>query len=367
MLRIVKKGEIYKKDSIKIKAIAIVLSLIVVGIFIFSLGLNPLKVYTSMIEGAFGSEYKIKQTIIKAIPLLITALGISIAFKMQFQNIGGEGQIIMGAFAASCFALNFHNLPKPILLIIMAVSAMIAGGLWAIIPAFLKIKWGTNETIVTLMMNYIALNWITFLQFDLWKDPNAGGFPRIASFNDNAILPKVFGVHIGWIIAIVLTIVTYIFMKYSKKGYEISVLGESESTAKYAGINIKETIITAVFISGGLCGLVGMIQASAVSNTLSVEVTGGVGFTAIIISWLASLSAPIIFITSILFAALVQGGTYIQVAFGIPSAAASVLQGTILFFVLGSEFFIKYSVIFHKHNKIRSRSKVLKEAGEWIQ
>lgn len=367
MLRIVKKGEISKRNSIKIKAIAVILSLIIVGIFIFSLGLNPLKVYTSMIQGAFGSEYKIKQTIIKAIPLLITALGISIAFKMQFQNIGGEGQIIMGAFAAAYFALNFSHLPKPVLLIIMVLAGIIAGGIWALIPAIFKSKWGTNESITTLMMNYIALNWITFLQFDLWKDPKAGGFPRIASFHENAVLPKVLGIHIGWIIAIVLTIGVYIFMKYSKKGYEISVLGESESTAKYAGINIKKTIISAVFISGGLCGLVGVIQASAVSNTLSVEVTGGVGFTAIIISWLASLSAPIIMITSILFAALVQGGSYIQIAFGIPSSAASVLQGTILFFVLGSEFFIRYKIGFHKEEKLDVNRTTLKEAEQWIQ
>lgn len=355
MFRIIKKGEISKSDSIRIRAIAIVLSLIVVGIFIFTLELNPLKVYTAMVEGAFGSEYKIKQTIIKAIPLLIASLGISIAFKMQFWNIGGEGQIIMGAFAASYFALNFSDLPKVLLLIIMGIAGMIGGGLWAFIPALFKSKWGTNETIVTLMMNYIALNWVTYLQYDLWKDPKAMGFPKIPPFSDNAILPKMMGVHIGWIIAVILTVIVYVFMNYSKKGYEISVLGESERTAQYAGINIKKTIMTAVFLSGGLCGLVGMIQASAVSNTLSVAVSGGAGFTAIIISWLSALSAPVIMISSILFAGLLQGGAYIQTAFGIPDAAASVLQGTILFFILGSEFFIKYKVYIR-----RSKTEVVK-------
>lgn len=350
MFRIVKKGEISKSDNVRIRVIAIILSLIVVGVFILALNLNPLKVYSSLIEGAFGSEYKIKQTIIKAIPLLITSLGISVAFKMQFWNIGGEGQIAMGAFAASFFALNFSDMPKPILLIIMAVAGVIGGGVWAFIPAFFKSKWGTNETIVTLMMNYVAINWITFLQYDLWKDPNAKGFPKIADFTKNAILPKVLGIHIGWIIAILLTVLVYIFMNHTKKGYEISVLGESEKTAQYAGIHIKRTIITAVFISGALCGLVGMIQASAVSTTLSVAVSGGVGFTAIIISWLSALSAPIIAIASVLFAGLLQGGAYIQTAFGIPDAAASVLQGTILFFILGSEFFIKYKVSFRENN-----------------
>lgn len=363
MLRIVKKGQVNRRYAIGIKAAAIILSLVVAGIFILSLGLNPIKVYSSMIEGAFGSEYKIKQTIIEAIPLVICSLGISIAFKMRFQNLGGEGQIMMGAFAASYFALNFSDAPKPLLLIIMAIAGFIGGGIWALIPAFFKSKWGTNETIVTLMMNYIALNWITFLQYDLWKDPNAKGFPKIASFEDNAILPDVLGINIGWIIAILLTILVYIFMNYTKKGYEVSVLGESEKTAIYAGINIKNTIITVIFLSGGLCGLVGMIQASAVSNTLSVEITGGAGNTAIIISWLAGLSAPAVAITSILFAALTQGGAYIQTAFGIPSAAASVLQGTILFFVLGSEFFVKYKVAFSTNKKIGLKSKALKEVN----
>lgn len=361
MIRIIKKGEISKKDSIKIRTIAIILSLIVVGIFVLILGFNPLNVYTSMIKGAWGSDYKIKQTIIKAIPLLITALGISVAFKMQFWNIGGEGQIIMGAFLASFVALNFSNVPKPLLLLMMAIAGIIGGGIWAFIPAFFKSRWGTNETIVTLMMNYIALNWVTYLQYHLWKDPKAMGFPKIANFSDNAILPEVFGIHIGWIIAIIFAILMYIFMNKTKKGYEISVLGESEKTAQYAGIDIKKTIMSAIFLSGGLCGLVGMIQASAINNTLSVEVAGGVGYTAIIIAWLASLSAPLMIVVSILFAALLQGGTYIQIALGIPDAVALVLQGTILFFVLGSEFFVKYKVAF-KQNESNIDKKAIKEA-----
>ncbi|MGY0374510.1 ABC transporter permease [Clostridium sp. JNZ J1-5] len=370
MLRIVKKSEVNRRDSIIIRTIAIILALIIVGIFILSLGLNPLKVYTSMVEGAFGSDIKIKKTIIKAIPLLITSLGISVAFKMQFWNIGGEGQILMGAFSAAFVALKFPGIPKPVLLLLMAIAGIIGGGIWAFIPALFKSKWGTNETIVTLMMNYIALSWITYLQYDLWKDPKALGFPKIPNFSDNAILPKVLGIHMGWIIAAILVLVIYVFMNYTKKGYEISVLGESERTAQYAGINIKNTIISAVFLSGGLCGLTGMIQASAIGNTLSVEVAGGVGYTAIIVAWLASLSAPIIMIVSVLFAGLLQGGAYIQTAFGIPDAAALVLQGTILFFVLGSEFFVKYKVLIRDkkdENKKDGNKKAIKGAEQWVQ
>jgi simple sugar transport system permease protein len=199
------------------------------------------------------------------------------------------------------------------------------------------------------MMNYIGLKWIMYLQYGPWKDPNSLGFPKIANFTDNAILPKLFGVHIGWVIALLLVAAIYIFLKHTKKGYEIAVIGESIDTARYAGINIKRTILIAILLSGGLCGLVGMIQASAVNNTLSVEVTGGIGYTAIITAWLASLSAPVILLVSILFAALLEGGSYIQTVFGIPQSAAQIMQGIILFFVLGSEFFVRYKFIFVKH------------------
>lgn len=344
MLRIVKRSEISNRQSIVIRSIAIILALVLSAIFLSVIKLNPIDVYGSMLKGAFGSTYSVKETIIKAIPLIITSLGIAVAFRMQFWNIGGEGQILMGAFLCSFFALKFPDMPKPLLLSTMILAGIVGGAIWALIPAIFKAKWGTNETIVTLMMNYIAIKWITFLQYGPWKDKNAQGFPKIPNFSDNAILPDIFGIHVGFIIAIILVVFMYVFMKKTKVGYEITVLGESEKTALYAGININKTILSAMVLSGGLCGLTGMIQASAISNTLSVEVSGGVGFTAIIITWLSSLSAPFILVTSILFAALVEGGQFIQTAYGIPDAAALMLQSMILFFVLGSEFFIKYKI-----------------------
>jgi simple sugar transport system permease protein len=280
---------------------------------------------------------------------------------MKFWNIGGEGQIIMGAFASSFVALRLPGVPDFALLPLMAAAGVLGGALWAIIPALLKAKLRTNETIITLMMNYIALNWITFLQYGPWKDPKAKGFPKIQDFSEAAILPNIFGVHAGWIIALLLVAAIYIFMNHTKKGYEVSVLGESEKTALYAGININKTIITAMLISGGLCGLVGMIQASAVNNTLSIEVSGGVGFTAIIIAWLSQLNAFAALVVSVLFALIVEGGTYIQTAFNIPEAAALIIQSLILFFVLGSEFFIKYKIIFAKEKSIVNSLKTVRE------
>jgi simple sugar transport system permease protein len=348
-IRAIKKSEPSRIKAATIRIGAIILALIASSLFILLLDLNPVDVYMKMVQGAFGTAYRARETFVGAIPLVITSLGIAIAFRMQFWNIGGEGQIAMGAFAASFVALQMSYLPKPILLLLMILTGMLAGGIWALIPAFFKAQWGTNETIVTLMMNYIGLKWIMYLQYGPWKDPNSLGFPKIANFTDNAILPKLFGVHIGWLIALLLVAAIYIFLKHTKKGYEIAVIGESIDTARYAGINIKRTILIAILLSGGLCGLVGMIQASAVNNTLSVEVTGGIGYTAIITAWLASLSAPVILLVSILFAALLEGGSYIQTVFGIPQSAAQIMQGIILFFVLGSEFFVRYKFIFVKH------------------
>ncbi|MCX7920638.1 MAG: ABC transporter permease [Clostridia bacterium] len=348
MFRIIKRTDLTGTQAVMFRTAAVFLALLTSSVFIIILGNNPFEVYASMLEGSFGSVYGIKETIIKTIPLVITSLGIAVAFKMKFWNIGAEGQIFMGAFAASYFALNHADIPRPALLVIMAAAGFLVGGLWALIPAIFKAQFGTNETLFTLMMNYIALKWVTYLQYGPWKDPGANGFPKIANFHDNAILPKVFGVHIGWIIAIVLIVIMYVFIHHTKRGFEISVIGESENTARYAGMNVKKIIITSILISGGICGLTGMIQASAVNNTLAVEVTGGVGYMAIITTWLAQLSAPVILLVSFLFAVLVQGGAYIQTAFQIPQSVASIIQGMILFFVLGSEFFIQYKLILNK-------------------
>jgi len=344
MIRMTSRPDCSKKEAALIRTSAIVLALIAAAIFIALLGLNPLSVYASMLEGAFGTGYRIKETIIKAVPLIITSLGISLAFKLKFWNIGAEGQIMLGAIGATFCALTFPDLPSYILLLLMAAASIICGGLWAAIPAYFRANFRTNETIFTLMMNYIALKFLTYLQYGPWKDPEALGFPKIPGFTGNAILPNLFGIHIGWLIALMLIVIMYIFINHTKMGYEINVVGESENTGRYAGINVKAIMIFTLLISGGLCGLAGMIEASGVNKTLSVEITRGVGYTAIITSWLSALRAPVIAVVCLLFAAMIQSGTFIQMAFQIPQSAAQILQGMILFFVLGSEFFVRYRI-----------------------
>ncbi|HEY5583737.1 MAG TPA: ABC transporter permease [Ruminiclostridium sp.] len=345
MFRVVKRTDLTKKQSVSFRLIAILGALLTTGIFIWFLGFNPLQIYISMLDGSFGSMYRFKEAIIQTIPLVVTSLGISVAFRMKFWNIGAEGQIIMGAFAASYFALYWSNLPIGVLLPLMFAASVVAGGIWALIPAFFKAQFGTNETLFTLMMNYIAQKLIIYIQYGLWKDPKALGAGKIAMFTDNAALPEVFGIHIGWIITILLVVLMYIFINRTKRGYEIQVIGESENTARYAGMNVKKIILTSMLLSGALCGIVGMFQVSGVNHTLSYQVANGVGFTAIITTWLAGLSAPVIVIVCFLFAVLQQGGTFIQTAFSIHASVAQLVQGMILFFVLGSEFFIQYKLV----------------------
>ena len=343
-IRVAKASNPSNKKKVLCTLVAIGLAMIITSVIIAVMGHNPLNVYYSMLEGCLGTSHRIKKTIITAIPLVVTAVGIGIAFRMKFWNIGAEGQILMGGCFATFAALYFKNLPAIVLLPTMILLSAIGGGIWALIPAILKAKFNTNETIVTLMMNYIALKWVVFLQYGPWKDPNAMGFPKIANFTDNAILPKLFGVHIGWLIALILVVVIYYFINHTKIGYEIQVLGESENTAKYAGMNVRKIILVAMMMSGAICGLTGMIQASAVNNTLTMDLTAGVGYTAIIIAWLSNLKTPWMVVVSILFAILTQGASYIQTVYQIPQAAAEVIQGIILFCILGSQFFINYKV-----------------------
>lgn len=348
MVNIVKREDCTKVNAFTIKMIAIILALVTSSIIIIALGYNPLEVLVQIFQGAFGSANKIKRTLVDAIPLLGAAIGISYAFRMKFWNIGGNGQILMGGLGATLVALNCTGLNKILVLVLMFVVATLFGGLWGLIAGITKVKFNANETIVTLMLNYIAEKLIMYLQFGPLRDKSAQGFQKIASFSDAARLPSLFGIHIGWIIVLVLVIIYGVYIKKSKSGFEAMVIGEGENTAKYSGIKISKTVLKTIFISGAICGIVGFTQAAGVSHTLNVDLAGNAGSTGIIIAWLANLSPVAMTIVSILFAGLICGGNNIQIVFGIPNAVSLVIQALILFFVLGSQFFIDYRVIFKR-------------------
>ncbi len=355
MLKIVKKAASTPRQEFRQRLLAIVFALIATALIILFMGYNPLEVFYKMVEGSMMSVYRFKETINKAIPLAVISLGIAIAFKMKFWNIGAEGQFYMGAFGAAFFALRYDFLPRPLLLLIMFIAALAMGGAWSFIPGILKAKLGTNETLVTLMMNYIAIKWITYLQFGPWRDPGASGFPKIAVFSTNAVLPKLFGVHIGWLIALILVVLVHILLKKTKLGYEITVVGENIATAKYAGMNVTKILLIAVVLSGAICGAAGMMQASGIERSLTYQMSGGIGFTAIITCWLARLNPFSIAIVSFFFAILVQGGAFLQSSLQIPAAVAMIFQGVILFFVLGSDFFTQYRVVFSREKGTKTQ------------
>lgn len=347
-LRIVKKAEISLGKTVVLSLTAFIAAMIAGGIFILAIGQNPFVVYATIVQGAWRSRIAIKGTIKIAIPLLIAALGITPAFQMKFWNIGAEGQIIMGGIFATFFALNFDYLPHGILLLLMFVAGMIGGGLWGIIPAYFKTKFGTNETLFTLMLNYIALYMIKFFTEGPWRDPASSGFPKIATFTENARLDQIFGVHAGWLIGLVLVVILFIYLKFTKHGYEISVVGESENTARYAGMNVKKIVLRTMFISGAICGIAGMTQVTGAAYTLGEGVAGGVGFTAITVAWLSKLNPAIILVVTILFSMLEKGCSVMQSTFGLSAAVSGILQGIILFFILGFDFFTRYRFVFRK-------------------
>lgn len=346
MIRIAAKTEATGKKAMLFRAAAILSALAASAVIIAIIGYNPFDVFGKIFKGSLGSAYRFRETVNKAIPLSVLSLGTAVAFRMRFWNIGAEGQFYMGAFAASGVALAFPELPAPVLLPLMFLTGMLAGAVFCVIPALLKIRFGASETLVTLMLNYIAQKFVSYLQYGPWKDPAAKGFPKIASFSDNAILPKLFGIHIGWLITLFLAVIVFVFIRRTKIGYEISVIGESERTAHYAGISVNKVMLIAVVVSGGLCGIAGMMQASAIEHSLSEQLSGGLGFTAVITTWLAQLNPLAVVGVSFLFSMLIQGGSFLQSSLQIPASMAQILQGIIIFFVLGSEFFLRYKFVF---------------------
>ncbi|MDO4581931.1 MAG: ABC transporter permease [Bacillota bacterium] len=347
LLRIVRRPTISQRKAWLIRGVAFVSALLTGALMIALLGHNPFVVYADMLVGALGTKTSLIETVKNTIPLLVAALSVALSFKMQFWNIGAEGQILAGGIAASYFALFwFDAVPSWLLLCIMMVAAALAGALWGGVPAFFKAKWNTNETLFTLMLNYVALGLVKYLQAGPWKKP--GGFPKIAMFDQAARLPKLFGVHIGWIIAIAAVIFVAIYLTRSKHGYETTVVGQSANTAKYSGMSVTRVIIRTMVVAGALAGLVGFMQVAGADYTLNESTAGGVGFTAITVAWLAQLQ-PVAMVAVAAFIAILQkGANRIHTTFNIPATASEVLIGIILFFMLGCEFFINYRLILRK-------------------
>ena len=340
---------------------SIVLALILGSFIMAAIGVNPLQAYGTIISGALGKKTAIRQTVKIAVPLLGCALAIAPCFKMRFWNIGAEGQITAGAIAATYFALFWADkMPSLPLLIIMGIAGALAGGIWALIPAFFKAKWNTNETLFTLMMNYIAIGIVRWLQGGPWEGRQ--GSQVIPQFDAAACLPRVLGVHCGWIIVLILVVLMHIYMRHTKHGYEIAVIGDSINTARYAGMNVGRIMMRTMFISGAISGLVGFIVASGANNTLYDGVANGVGFTAITVAWLSQLNAFAMVVISALLAVLTKGAETLQTRLAVPTSISEIITGILLFSMLGCEFFINFRLILRAKKQLKQEQKAEKEA-----
>ena len=328
-------------------ALSILLALIMGGIVFFMVGANPLKAYSVMAAGAFGSLYNISEVLVKAIPLILCGLAVAISAKILIWNIGGEGQLAVGGIGSAAIALFLSpHLPSFLVLPLMVLAGFIAGGLWASISGFLKARIGVNEILTTLMLNYVAIYWLEHLYFGPWRDPTGMGFPGTAIFPESAWLPRFpqTRVHLGLVFGIVAAILLQVILWRTRWGYEIRVIGENPKAARLARMKTTQYILWVMFVSGGLAGLAGMAEASGIHYRLQQGLAVGYGYIGIIVAWLSKLHPTGLILVAIFLASLLVGGDQLQSVMHLPSSVGLVLEGTLLFFVLGSDFLSRYRI-----------------------
>ena len=352
IFHVVKRDAMPWYRSMGIRVAAILLALILCSVITtITTGINPIQVYESIFTGAFGTVRKTWVTLQNTAILLLIALALTPAFKMKFWNIGGEGQVLMGGLAAAaCMICLADKLPNVLLIVCMIIASIAAGAIWGFIPAFFKTKWNTNETLSTLMMNYIATQLVAFFTI-VWEVPKGSG--KIGIINQDSKLgwlPQIFGSKylLSIIVAVIITIFMYIYLKYSKQGYEITVVGESENTAKYVGIKVGKVIIRTMVLSGAICGLVGLLLVGGINHTVTTTIAGGQGFTAVLVSWMSKFNPLTMVFSSFLIIFMDRGASEISTNFGLNHSYADILTGIILFFIIGCEFFITYKLQFRK-------------------
>ena len=366
-----KRGSLFhisKRDTLPLpKALAIrggiiLLALVFCGLITTLLtGENPINVYGTILKGAFGTVRKSWVTWQNVAILLGISLAVTPAFKMRFWNIGAEGQVLAGGLAAAaCMICLGDKLPNGLLIVLILAAGIVAGAVWAVIPAIFKAKWNTNETLFTLMMNYVATQIVAYFII-IWESPKGSGQVGIINQSTEAgWLPQIgsYKYLLTILVVAVLTVLVHIYLKYSKHGYEISVVGESERTARYVGIKVGKVIVRTMLLSGALCGIAGVLLVSGTDHTITTTIAGGQGFTAVMVSWLAKFNPLGMIFTSFLLVFLDRGAGEISTVFGLNQSFADILSGIIIFFIIGCEFFITYRLSFRKPAK--------KEAAEHV-
>lgn len=349
-ITIEKRGYVSKKYTTTVYLLSIFIAIIFSSLIFLLRGVNPFYAFYKIFAGSFGSSFGIKETITKAIPLLIIAEGLIVAFKGKFWNIGANGQLLVGATIGTWIALHFgptHSAFSTITL--MIVFGFLTGGLYGIIPAILKVKLGINEIIVTLMLNYIAEDFVEYLVYGPWKGKTQYGFPYTDNFPPSATLNPLPGSRISLvmlIIAVISSLVVFYFIEKTKFGFEIKVIGDNPHAAKYAGINFLKTAVIMMLISGGLAGIAGIGEVAAIHKHLTypAQISSGYGYTAIIVAWLAQLNPILAVVSALFFGGILVGGDVIQTSLGFPSATINAFNGFILIFAMIGNFFTEYKV-----------------------
>ena len=337
-----------------IRAVSIILALVCCGLISTIVTKNnPIQIFATIIDGSFGSSRKFMVLLQNTALLLCVSLALTPAFKMRFWNIGGEGQALIGALAAAACMILMKEQSNVVVIACMVITSICAGALWGAIPAFFKAKFGTNETLFTLMMNYVAIQLVAYFSV-VWENPKGSG--NIGVINPNTKVgwfPDILGSKyaLNILIVAVLTIGLYIYLNYSKHGYEISVVGESERTARYVGIKVEKVIIRTMLISGAICGLAGLLLVGGTNHTLNASIVDGRGFTAVMVSWLGKFNPIWMILTSFLLVFLGRGAGEIATDFGLNASFGDILTGIILFFIIGCEFFINYKISLTKSSK----------------
>lgn len=358
-----KKGSLFhisKRDTLPLpKALLIrggilVLALVFCGLITTLLtGQDPIAVYRTILKGAFGSPRRIGVTFRNVAVLLGISLAVTPAFKMRFWNIGAEGQTIIGCLATTtCMILLGGKVPHALLIVISLAAALLAGAVWGFLPAFFKAKWNTNETLFTLMMNYIAMQ-LTSYFIIVWEVPKGAGKIGIINQDTRAgWLPEVGNSYLLPILIVgLMTVLMYVYLQYSKHGYEIAVVGESQRTASYAGIKVDRVIIRTMVLSGALCAMMGFIMTAGIDHTLTTTIVNSRGFTAVMVSWMSKFNPFIMIASSLLLVTMDRGASEVASTLSLNHSFADILTGIILFFIIATEFFITYKVTLRKSSR----------------
>ena len=330
-----------------------------------AVGLNPGEVYSAMFRGAFGTWRDFTETLVKAIPLMLTSIGVATAFKLKFWNIGAEGQLVVGGIAASWVALFWSSwLPAPLLLPAAIVVGAAAGGIFAGIPALLKVRLNVDETLTTLMLNYVAIIAYDGIYSGPWRDPQGFGFPGTALFPQAAWLPRLSGrAHAGLIMALVIAALLWFAFYRTKWGFELQMIGNNKRAARVLGVNIGRNIMIALLISGAASGLAGACEVTGIARRLQQGLSLGYGYTAIIIAWMSRLNPAVCVPVSIIMAGLLVGGDSVQIMMGVPSAMGQVMQGMLLFPLLAGSIFSEYRLRLKLGTEAAAETAVTEKGG----